>query len=169
MAEPAPQMDGRKARSLRTREAIVDATLDLIQAGHLRPTAAEIAERGGLSVRSIFQHFGDLEDLFVAVVGRQVERVADLYQPLTYEGSLDRRLGDFIEHRSRLFEAVAPVRRAAELHEPFSPALGDAMRFARMVARDELLRALAPEVEASGEDPELIDALVIVSGQLVWD
>ena len=43
-------LDGRLARSARTRHAVVDALLDLLGEGDLRPTAARIAERAGVSL-----------------------------------------------------------------------------------------------------------------------
>ncbi|MEO2168125.1 MAG: hypothetical protein ABGY42_08390, partial [bacterium] len=42
------RVDGRTARSLRSRQAVVEALLDLLEGGNLRPTAAQIAERAGL-------------------------------------------------------------------------------------------------------------------------
>ena len=50
-APPAPT-DGRTLRSLRTREAIVDATIALLEQGDLRPTAPRVADQAGVSVRS---------------------------------------------------------------------------------------------------------------------
>ena len=44
----APVTDGRSARSQRTRNAVVDALLELNREGNLRPTAKEIAERAGV-------------------------------------------------------------------------------------------------------------------------
>ena len=43
MAEDV-RVDGRTARAQRTRAAIVEAHLDLIRAGDLRPTGERIAE-----------------------------------------------------------------------------------------------------------------------------
>ena len=43
-AEPK-QRDGRTVRAERTREALVGALLALLNEGHVRPTASEIAER----------------------------------------------------------------------------------------------------------------------------
>ena len=63
-------IDGRTARSQRTRSAIVAACIELVEEGDLRPTAPRVAERAGVSVRSVFQHFDDLEGLFAAVGDR---------------------------------------------------------------------------------------------------
>src|SRR3546814_16872470 len=68
-----------------------DATISLIDEGDLRPTAPRVAERAGVSVRSVFQHFDDLESLHAAVAERLVERVAVLVVPIDPAGQLDDR------------------------------------------------------------------------------
>jgi AcrR family transcriptional regulator len=40
------------------------------------PSAARIAARAGVSLRSVFQHFNDVESLFAAAASRQAERLA---------------------------------------------------------------------------------------------
>ena len=57
-------MDGRTARSERTKEAILIATRDAMRAGIFRPTVTEIAKASGFSIRSVFQHFGTAEGLY---------------------------------------------------------------------------------------------------------
>ena len=81
MQESAVPTDGRAARAARTRDAIVEATVALVEEGDVRPTAPRIAERAGVSVRSVFQHFDDLPALHTAVVQRVVERLAVLVVP----------------------------------------------------------------------------------------
>ena len=53
----------------------------LLEQGDLRPTAPRVAEAAVVSVRSIFQHFDDLETLHAAVAERLVERVSLLLVP----------------------------------------------------------------------------------------
>ena len=118
------EMDGRIARGARARSAIVDALLELIEAGELRPSAARIAERAGVSLRSVFQHFRDVESLFAAMADRQRERLAPLMDSVPGAGPLEKRLAAFVAARTRLLESIAPVRRAALLTEPFSRELG---------------------------------------------
>ena len=69
------QIDGRTVRAQRTRQALLDALFSLLEDGELRPTAERIAERAGVSERSVFQHFPDREALYEAVGRRQFERV----------------------------------------------------------------------------------------------
>ena len=56
--------DGRIVRGLRTRQSLIQATLDLIQAGDVEPTSAAIATIAGVSSRALFQHFTSLADLY---------------------------------------------------------------------------------------------------------
>ena len=124
----AEKIDGRTARARRTREAIVDATLALLDAGNLRPSADEIAERAGVSPRSIFQHFGDRETLQRAVGARQTERVVQIVEHLPDTGPLDARLDAFVDQRARVLEFITPVRRSALLNEPFSTGSRNALQ-----------------------------------------
>ncbi|HQZ33105.1 MAG TPA: TetR family transcriptional regulator, partial [Ilumatobacteraceae bacterium] len=67
--------DGRHARRDRNRLAVVDAMLLLYAAGNLEPSSDEIAERAGLSPRSLFRYFDDLDDLVRVAISRQYERL----------------------------------------------------------------------------------------------
>ena len=65
--------DGRIVRGLRTRQSLIQATLDLIQAGDVEPTSAAIATIAGVSSRALFQHFTSLADLYAAAFDLAVE------------------------------------------------------------------------------------------------
>lgn len=138
MNSEADTTDGRTARSARTRHAVVRALLDLIAEGDLRPTARRVAERAGISLRSVYVHFDDLEDLFLAAAHEQTLLVAGLARDVPSDGSLDERISAYVEQRCAILEAVAPIRRAADLQEPFSPTLSSLLDFARNAARDEI-------------------------------
>lgn len=167
----ATTVDGRRARAARTRESIVESALALIDSGDLRPTAATIAARAGLSVRSVFQHFRDLEDLFLEVADRHTNRIASLYTGTVYEGDLPARVDVFVDYRARLYEAVTPIRRAAMLQEPFSRVVASRMELARTLHRLDLQRAFGPELEAAREagDTALEEALAAATTFVVWD
>lgn len=149
-AKPLPAVnivDGRTARAARTNDAVVDAWLSLIEAGDLRPGARQIAERAGVSLRSVFHHFEDLETLYATAAERQLRRFF-AGPPLSAEGSLTERVERFAAARSRQLEAVTPMRRAAVLNEPFSPPLAARLRSARERARDEVERMFRMELSA---------------------
>ena len=159
-------VDGRTRRSLRTREAIVDATISLLEQGDLRPTAPRVAEAASVSVRSIFQHFDDLETLHAAVAERLVERVSMLLVPVPPDAPLEERLTRFVHQRALLLEAVSPIRRAADVHGPFSVEITARLRDGQAFLRAEVEQTFAPELDAAGaERAEVLDAL---DGALTW-
>src|SRR5947209_10076854 len=102
MAQPGTPIDRRVLRGQRNREAVVQAFLDLIAEGDLSPTAQKVAERAGVSLRSVFHHFEDMEQLFASAADLHVSRYADLVQPLEADGSRAERIAAFVDQRSRL-------------------------------------------------------------------
>lgn len=83
--DPPARVDGRAARAERTRAAIVEAHLALIDAGDLRPTGERIAERAGVSLRTLWTNFKDMETLFAATGRRIGERQAAIWRPVAPE------------------------------------------------------------------------------------
>src|ERR1700755_2350913 len=57
------QGDGRRQRIKRTRQALIDGYLRLLRRNPTMPTASQIAEEAGCSVRSVFERFTDLDAL----------------------------------------------------------------------------------------------------------
>ena len=165
-----PTTDGRTLRSLRTREAIVDATIGLLEDGDLRPTAPRVADRANVSVRSVFQHFDDLETLHASVAERLVDRVAVLVVPVPPDLPLTDRLDRFVYQRAQLLEAVTPIRRAADVHGPFSPEITARLRDGQAFLRAELARTFEPELDAAGADREdVLDGLDTALSWATWE
>src|SRR5262249_44810690 len=157
-------LDGRLARRETTRSAVVDALLALIEEGDRRPTAPRIAERAGVSLRSVFQHFTDLEALFAVAADRQTARIAALVPPVPVAGPLRRRIDVFVAQRARGCEAITPVRRTALLLEPFSREIAGRLQRGRTLARDEVGRVFARELarRRPAARRELLEALTVV-------
>ena len=163
-------IDGRTLRSMRTREAIVDATIGLLEEGDLRPTAPRVAARAAVSVRSVFQHFDDLETLHASVAERLVERVAVLVVPVPPDLPRAERLDRFVHQRALLLEAVTPIRRAADVHGPFSTEITARLRDGQAFLRDEVVRTFAPELDAAGDDrDDLLDSLDVALSWSTWE
>jgi TetR/AcrR family transcriptional regulator, regulator of autoinduction and epiphytic fitness len=163
---PLAPTDGRTLRAVRTREAIVDATIALLEDGDLRPTAPRVAARAAVSVRSVFQHFDDLETLHAAVAERLVERVAVLVLPVDPDLPLAERLDRFVRQRGLLLEAVTPIRRAAEVHGPFSLEITARLRDGQEFLRAELIHTFGPELDAAGAHRQ--DVLDVLDAALSW-
>jgi AcrR family transcriptional regulator len=168
---PVPPLDGRSARALRTREAIVDACIGLVEEGELRPTAPRVAERAGVSVRSVFQHFDDLPSLHIAVTERIMSRVAVLLHPIDPAQPLADKIPAFVRHRGALLEAVTPYRRAANVHGPFAPEIQNVLRAGTDYLREEVGCVFRPEIDAVPEADrrELLESLALTLSWPSWD
>ncbi len=163
-------MDGRTARAVRTRDSLVEATMSLIEEGDVRPTAPRIAERAGVSVRSVFQHFDDLEGLFSALGDRAFARLADIVKPIDTSLPLTERVDRFVDERARVNEMISPINRAAILQAPTSSTINRQFRHGHRLAAGHLAETFAPEVVFLGSRAdELLDALVILTSWTSWN
>jgi TetR/AcrR family transcriptional regulator, regulator of autoinduction and epiphytic fitness len=171
MGLAAEPRDGRTVRAERTRRALVDALLALLEEGELRPPAERIAERAGVSERSLFQHFPDREQLFEAVARQQYERVVRTSQPVDASLPLSERIDSFVEQRARVYELSKGVRRAALLLEPDSGAVAGWLATARKAGAADVERVFRAELErvAEAERPVLRAALVSAAAWTAWE
>jgi AcrR family transcriptional regulator len=78
-AEP----DGRRQRSQRSRDKIIQALWELMLEGDMDPSAAAIAKHAGVGLRSVFRHFEDLDTLHREIVRMaESETMPKLMKPL---------------------------------------------------------------------------------------
>jgi TetR/AcrR family transcriptional regulator of autoinduction and epiphytic fitness len=164
-------LDGRIARSQRTRIAIVDALIALLQEGNVQPTVEEVALRAHVAPRTVFQHYPDREVLFAAVSERRQGRLDVLMGHIPESGTLDERLDALVEQRARVYEWIAPVRRAALLMEPFSQSVHAALDYFRAVKRADVLRVFSAELlrRPEAERRPIEAALAAVTSYSTWD
>jgi TetR/AcrR family transcriptional regulator of autoinduction and epiphytic fitness len=169
MTTPPPRVDGRTARSERTRNAIVDAHVQLIQEGDLRPTAERIAKVAGVSLRALWSHFADMEALFAASGERILQSRDSTFVPISPDLPLAQRIEAYCTQRARMLEEIGPTARAASIKEPFSPTLQRYRRAHVDRVREELTVLFGTEVTAAGKGgDELVSALTAVSMFPTW-
>jgi AcrR family transcriptional regulator len=163
--------DGRLARSARTRRAIVDALRSLHHEGDLRPTATRVAERAGVSLRTVWQHFEDLETLLVEAGRRDFEIALGYVTPIDGDADRSARLRQLVEQRARMYEALAPVWRAARLQEPFSPQIRRNRDQLLQLGREQIERLFAPELDtlANGRRQSVLTALQVATTWATWE
>jgi len=104
-SKKAEVVDGRRLRSERSRQAIIDATEDLMNDGNLIPTAQAIAERAGVGIRSFFRHFADMDSLFTAVDEQGRDRYESRFLGGDRDGELDERILHAVERHAEGYEA----------------------------------------------------------------
>ena len=170
MEAATPGVDGRTARAERTRAALADGLLTLLEEGDLRPTAASIAARAGVSERTLFQHFPEREALFQAAALAQAERIAPLVGTLPGpDAPPGERVEAFVAQRARVLERITPVRRAALQMEPSSSTVAGWLRAVRDGAAAEVARVFKPELAGRPDRDELLAALVAAAAWPTWE
>jgi len=122
--------------------------LDCLEAGILRPSAKQVAERAGVSTRAVFRHFEKMERLVEEVAELQLERIMRNLPPILGEGSLEERTDALVRHSMHRNETTAPVRRASQLSEPFSPLIRERMEWLHDTARQQVRNVFADELAA---------------------
>jgi AcrR family transcriptional regulator len=145
----APTADGRTQRRERNRTAVVEALLELYREGQLDPSTDQIAARAGVSPRSLFRYFEDVDALVEVAVARQQERLAPLFAA-TVDPALgfDERLERFLATRLDLYEGMGHVARVARAVANHQPRAAAELTRIRAFLRDQLVRVFAAELDA---------------------
>jgi AcrR family transcriptional regulator len=131
---PDEAADGRRARSHSSRDKIVCAVIELIEAGNLSPSAPIVAEAAGVSLRSVFRHFDDMESLYQQVRDRVYAEILPLIRSEVPGETWKERLENLVAPRSTIFERVHPYRWSAFSKRHRSQFLTD--EYAKYIRRD---------------------------------
>ncbi|MEM1195655.1 MAG: TetR/AcrR family transcriptional regulator [Pseudomonadota bacterium] len=121
MAAELPLPDGRRERSLANRRKIINATVDLVAAGDPNPSAASVAAKAGVGLRSVFRHFQDKDSML-----REIDDLlVKAYRPILaapYKGKRwHQQLFELIERRCAVNECVVVFRLSSVLARYRSP------------------------------------------------
>ncbi len=148
MAQPSSSPDGRRLRSERTRQSIMDAYIELLRESPEIPTAAQIAARAGISTRSIFERFADLQGLSRATVDYAFAMGEAQAVARNVDGDRPTRVRSHVETRANTCERWLPVWRVVVANQGRLEDLRDRVNFIRqaIVRRMELM--YRPELEA---------------------
>jgi AcrR family transcriptional regulator len=154
--EPTPtrrRYDGRTRReqAAGTRERIVRSAADLLHGGSVRDwrglTVRAVADRAGVSERTVYRHFGNERGLRDAVMHHLEEQAGIQLDTM--------RLEDVAQVTARIFEHVSTY--PLESRPPLDPTLVDANER----QREALLAAVAGETEAWSEADRRIAAAAL--------
>ena len=142
-------LDGRRERGARNKEAVVSALLELYSQGEVQPPAARIAELAGVSERSVFRYFDDMEDLASCAITVQWDRVRDLYETLDSSGDLTQRINSIIDHRLKLYDKVGNVMRVAVVAAYKSKVVALAVKERRLIMGRRALQQFENELKTA--------------------
>lgn len=141
--------DGRTARRDRNKDLVLDAVLDLFREDAVYPAPAQVAERSGLSLRSVYRYYDDMDALVRAAMARHMAMVAPLFGVENVgEGTVLDRIDRIVTQRVRLYEAVAPMMRAALLRERSNELIHLRLEEVRLDLRRQVEAMFKPELDA---------------------
>ena len=160
-------VDGRRRRSERTRLAIIEAYLELLRRHSVMPTAAQLADEAGCSVRSIFERFSDLNALSLATAAYAIAKGQAEAVPRDVDGTRSMRIRSHVETRALACEKWLPLWRViAGLDQP---ELRRRVQFARLANVERMKLMYRFELSLLAEPDELLIALATLISFESWD
>lgn len=167
--QPPLQHTGRGDRVARTREAIVSSTLTLAMEGEVAPIVRDIAKLAGVSARTVFQHFADTAELYVAVLGRALgaSSAGALEEP---RKPLDERISTVVSNRAGRYETLRPMWTFVETLRRRSNEAAEKTTEIYAGNREQLAQSFGQELTAlPGEKREhTLNALAAVLAPESW-
>lgn len=146
-ADALPGVDGRRARRDQNRDRVVDALLEIYREGNLQPAVEDVAVRSGVSHRSVFRYFEDLDELYRVAVERQFSSIFDrLVISAIGEGPLADRVEAIIDNRQEIYEVSEMVSRVGQMLAPVEPIIADHHREMASRAVTQVGHQFAPEL-----------------------
>lgn len=148
-----PSTDGRTARRDRNRTSVLDAVIELFDENDLSPGVHEVARRSGVSLRSVYRYFDDVDALIAAAIQRQYELSKPRFLiPDVGEGPLPDRIERFCAARVALFEHVRTVFAAATVRARLDHRVARSLEWSRGRLAEQTEAMFAPELHALPDD-----------------
>ncbi|MGB2287027.1 MAG: TetR/AcrR family transcriptional regulator [Porticoccaceae bacterium] len=162
------KIDGRRLRSDRSRQVIVESMLYLVGQGNLTPTAQQVANHAKVGIRSVFRHFEDMEAIFKTADDIWRKGLDKNLQALDLDAQLPlaqriqqaaKLLGGAYEDNSNILKSTATRRwRSAFLQRNYASY--------QTRIRADILRSL-PEIEQLSDNKK--EAIVGFLSFEYWD
>lgn len=169
---PTAPLDGRTARRLRGRTAVIDAAFQILQEGRVPPPVHEVAARAGVSVSTIFRYFDGLDDLHIEAFARFRQRFAPL---LVVPDAADRprtaRIAAFVDARLRLYEECGAIIALARLRALEYSRAERGLAELRRTLREQVLARFRAEIEslAPAKGADLAAVIDGLTSPEAWD
>lgn len=157
--------DGRRQRSDRSRRQIIEALFDLISEGNMSPSAASVATRANVGLRTVFRHFEDMDSIYDEMTGELMAaimpKIVAPFTAKTWRG----RLSEMLDRRADLYEIVFPMRVCMTLRYHQSDFIQEQYKRDLKLERSSL-KAILPDKISS--DRTLFAALEVTLGFPTW-
>lgn len=166
-----PRVDGRRLRSERTRQSIIEAYLELLRRDPQIPTSAQIAKQAGIAVRSVFERFNDLPALTLATADYAIAQGQAEAAPRDVDGDRPTRIRSHVGTRATACERWSPLWRVMTITEQQLKELGQRTAMARHgnIARMRMMYEPELATLAEPERERLLIALATMISFESWD
>jgi len=153
-ARSKPIVDGRRLRSMRTKQRIIEGFLALLLEGNANPSVAEIAKQVGCAVRSIYERFVTVKELHEAAAEYAMVQAIALAPLSQADADRPARIKAQVQTRARTCERTLRLWRLLVSSRNTSPALQDKMMTARTMITKRLEVMYQPELGTLSTDEQ---------------
>lgn len=157
--------DGRRERAADSRRRILEATLELIREGKPSPTAETISARAGVSLRTLFRHFEEMENLHIEIAALVMKDLRPILSRPMENKPWPYAFYEAIERRAEFYEALMPFNTSLQVFRHRSAALAKQHQRISTSSR-ELLEANFPREIT--QDQGLMQALELILSIETW-
>lgn len=152
-------VDGRRLRSERCKQSILDACEHLMREGNLVPTAQVISDRAEVPIRTFFRHYPDMESLFRAVDDVMKPEYERIFLETKSEGSLTERIASAVELHAKSWEQNKAVIKSTKAQLWRYQALQDNYARVNRGLRTDLDKRIPELKEVNADTREIIDGV----------
>ena len=160
------KVDGRRLRSDRSRQVIVESMLYLIEQGNLTPTAQQVANHAKVGIRSVFRHFEDMEAIFKTADDLWRKGLDENLQTLDAQLPLAERIQQVAEQQGTSYENNNNILKSTATRRWKSAFLQKNYAIIQTKIRTDILRSL-PEIEQLSNNKK--EAILGILSFEYWD
>ena len=134
--------DGRSARRERNRDAVLDALVELTTEGSDDPSIDDIADRAGVSYRSVYRYFKDRSEMMDAATDRAMAWIQPLFVNasgfINPKDPLDHRIDAVVDARVEVYMQIADMVRAAMMQSFSNRKIHEHFQHLRLISRGQI-------------------------------
>jgi AcrR family transcriptional regulator len=151
--------DGRLKRSERSRKEIITAMIMLMNSGMYAPTAQKISDEAGVSIRTLFRHFPEMDMLYREVDEAMKPSYQRHLEKQLMTGPLEKRIVSAVDSRIMTYIETAHIEKATHSLLWRSKFMQENYRRVQTRLRKSLLKALPELKKLSQESREVVEAV----------
>lgn len=134
--------DGRSARRERNKNAVLDALVELTTEGAEDPSIDDIADRAGVSYRSVYRYFKDRSEMMDEATDRALAWLQPLLLnasgPVSVSDPLDHRIDSIVDARVEVYFQIADMVRQAMIQSFSNRKINEILLHARRKSRCQI-------------------------------